>query len=224
MERYDLNVEVREGTGKGVARKLRRNGLVPGIVYGKGRDSQPLIVNPDDLKHKITGNAIFDLTIEDDKQESTDTVMIKDVQRDVLNGKLLHVDFQHISMDEKITVSVPVNLVGDAIGVQEGGVVQQLLREIEIECLPLDIPDEIEVDISELDLGNSITISDVEVADNIDIVTPMDEVIVSLAIPTDIEEELEAEEEEEFIEPEVIDETTDEEEEGEEPEEETEEY
>ncbi|MFP4662346.1 MAG: 50S ribosomal protein L25 [Halanaerobiales bacterium] len=205
MERYNLKAEVREATGKGVARKLRSNGLIPGVIYGKSRQPQALTVNPQDLKHKLSGNAIFDLDIEGEGKE---TAMVKEVQKDVISGELKHIDFLHISMDEKIIVSVTVNLVGDAPGVKEGGVLQQLLREIDIECLPLDIPEEIKVDISNLDIGNSISVSDVEVGDNIDIVTPLEEVIVTLAFPA--EEEEEEEEEEEFMEPEVIGEETEE--------------
>ncbi|MEJ6950622.1 50S ribosomal protein L25 [Natronospora cellulosivora (SeqCode)] len=215
MERYSLKAEAREGTGKGVARKLREKGLVPGVIYGKKREAQSLILDPSDLKNKMGGNAIFDLAITGGDGDSTETAMIKEVQKDVISGQLKHIDFQHISMDEKITVSVLVNLIGDAPGVDEGGVLQQLLREIDIECLPLDIPEEIEVDISNLDIGNSISVSEVEVGDEIDIVTPADEVIVTLAFPAEEEEEEELEDE--FMEPEVIgEETADDEEETEE--------
>ena len=210
MERYNLKAEVREATGKGVARKLRSNGLIPGVIYGKSRGPQPLTVNPQDLKHKLSGNAIFDLDI---AGEGKETAMVKEVQKDVITGQLKHIDFLHISMDEKIIVSVIVNLIGDATGVKEGGILQQLLREIDIECLPLDIPEEVEVDISNLDIGSSITVSDVEVGDDIDIITPLEEVIVTLAFPAEEEEEEEEEEEDEFMEPEVIGEETDEEEE-----------
>ncbi len=210
MERYNLKAEVREATGKGVARKLRSNGLIPGVIYGKSRGPQPLTVNPQDLKHKLSGNAIFDLDI---AGEGNETAMVKEVQKDVITGQLKHIDFLHISMDEKIIVSVIVNLIGDAPGVKEGGVLQQLLREIEVECLPLDIPGEIEVDISDLDIGSSITVSDVEVDDDIDIITGLEEVIVTLAFPTEEEEEEEEEEEDEFMEPEVIGEERDEDEE-----------
>lgn len=210
MERYELKAEIREATGKGVARKLRSNGLIPGVIYGKAREPQSLIVNPQNLKNKLGGNAIFDVDIAGQGKE---TAMIKEVQRDVITGELKHIDFLHISMDEKITVFVSINLVGDAPGVKEGGVLQQLLREIEIECLPLNIPEEIKVDISGLDIGNSINVSEVEVDDDVDIVTPLDEVIVTLALPIEEEEEEEVEEDE-LMEPEVI---------GEEPEEDEEE-
>lgn len=204
MKRYNLQAEVREETGKGVARKLRRAGLLPGVVYGKTRKSQPLIVDPIQLQNKMSGNVIFDLTIVDDDKETKETVMIKEIQRDPIKGDLLHIDFQHISMDEKISVSIPLSLKGDAPGVKEGGVLQQLLREVEIECLPADIPEELELDISDLHIGDSLMVSDLDVPEEIEIKTPFDEVIVTVVAPTELVEEEIEEEEEEFVEPEVI--------------------
>ena len=205
MERYNLSVEVREETGKGVARSLRRSGLVPAVIYGKSRPSQALTVNPEDLKNKMSGNAIFDLLITAGGEEIKETVMIKEVQKDPIKGELLHIDFHHISMDEMITVNVGLNLTGEAPGVREGGVLQQLLREIEIECLPLDIPEALQLDISKLEMGNSLLVSDLEAPENIDIKTPFDEAIVTIVVPTEAEEEVEEETEgDELTEPEVI--------------------
>lgn len=205
MERYNLSVEVREDTGKGVARSLRRSGLVPAVIYGKSRPSQALTVNPEDLKNKMSGNAIFDLSITAAGDEIKETVMIKEVQKDPIKGELLHIDFHHISMDEKITVNVSLNLIGEAPGVREGGVLQQVLREVEIECLPLDIPEALQLDISELEMGNSMLVNDLEVPENIEIKTPFDEAIVTIVVPTEEEEELEEETEgDELTEPEVI--------------------
>ncbi len=205
MERYNLSVEVREDTGKGVARSLRRSGLVPAVIYGKSRPSQALTVNPEDLKNKMSGNAIFDLSITAAGDEIKETVMIKEVQKDPIKGELLHIDFHHISMDEKITVNVSLNLIGEAPGVREGGVLQQLLREVEIECLPLDIPEALQLNISELEMGNSMLVNDLEVPENIEIKTPFDEAIVTIVVPTEEEEELEEEiEGDELTEPEVI--------------------
>ncbi len=206
MERYQLKAEVREETGKGPARRIRKVGLVPGVVYGKNRSPQPLTVDPLDLQSKMSGNAIFDLVMVDDGEEAdgAETVMIKEVQKDPIKGDIIHIDFHQISMDEKITVSVSLKLVGDAAGVIEGGVLQQLLREIDVECLPTDIPDEIELDISELDMGDSMLVSNIDFPEELDIVTPLDEVIATIVAPTELIEEEEEEEEEEFMEPEVI--------------------
>jgi large subunit ribosomal protein L25 len=214
MERYNIRVEVREETGKGVARRLRRDGLLPGVVYGRTREPQPLTVDPVQLQNKLGGNAIFDLAIINNDQETRETVMVKEVQKDPIKGKLMHIDFQHISMDEKITISVSINLQGDAVGIKEGGVLQQLLREVEIECFPADIPEELSLSVEGLEIGNSLLVSDLEVPEEIKIKTPLDEVIVTIVTPTEIIEE-EEEEEEEFTEPEVIGEEGEEKEETE---------
>ena len=197
MKRFEIEVEKRDTTGKGAARSLRREGLIPGVVYGKTRDSQPLTVDPRDLKNKVNTNAIIDLKIVGEEEENEETVLIKDYQKNVIKGIITHVDFQTISMDEKINVSVPIHLTGDSVGVSEGGVLQQLMREVEIEALPNDVPDELGLDISELDVGDSLQISDLEVEEDIDIIDSLDEVIVTVVTPSEeIEEEVEEREEE----------------------------
>jgi len=217
MERHSIEAELRTETGKGAARKIRRNGLIPGVVYGRGNEPRSIKVDPLDIEKLLHSNAIFDLTfVGEDGEEST--VIIKDYQKDVIKQDLLHVDFQFISMDEKITVSVPMHLEGEAVGVRDGGVLQQLLREIEIDTLPAEIPEEITIDISELDVGESLSVADLELPEGIDLITDSDEVIVTVVTPTElVEEDEETEEEEEFLEPEVIGE--EDEEEGEEAEE-----
>ena len=205
MERYEITVEAREETGKGAARRLRREGKVPGVIYGRSRDPKPLTVDPLDVNKRLYGNAIFDLTIIEDGEEKEEIAMIKDYQKDVIKDNLLHVDFQHISMDEKITVTVPIELEGSAPGVQEGGVLQKLMRELEIEALPADIPEEVVLNIGELTMGDSLQVSDLDVKDDIDIISSLDNVIVTVVAPSEeITEEVEEELEEEFIEPEVI--------------------
>ncbi|MGM0499869.1 MAG: 50S ribosomal protein L25/general stress protein Ctc [Bacillota bacterium] len=213
MERHSIEAELRTETGKGAARRIRRSGLIPGVVYGRGNEPRSIKVDPQDIEKLLLSNAIFDLTfVGEDGEEST--VIIKDYQKDVIKQNLLHVDFQFISMDEKITVSVPMNLEGEAVGVRDGGVLQQLLREIDIDVLPSEIPEEITIDISELEVGESLSVADLELSDTIDLVTDSDEVIVTVVTPTELVEEDEEEEEDEFLEPEVIGE--EDEEEGEE--------
>ena len=217
MQRFEVEVETRDKTGKGAARKLRNKGLIPGVIYGKTISSQPLKVDPRDIQNKVNANAIIDLTILDqDDEEDEEIVMIKDYQRDVIKDEIIHVDFQQISMDEKINVSVPINLVGEAYGVQEGGVLQQLMREVEIEALPDEIPDKLDLDINDIDVGDSLQVSDLEIEEDIDVIDSYDEVIVTIVTPSEEIEEEEEELEEEFIEPEVIGEEGEEVEEGEE--------
>jgi len=205
MEKVRLAVQPREKTGKGVARKLRQKGLVPAELYGKGKEPQAVVVDPQEVRNYLAGNTIFDLEIEGLGKE---TALIKEVQRDAISGDIKHIDFLHITLDEKVTVTVPVTLVGDAPGAREGGVVQQLLWEMEVQCLPLEIPESIEVDISNLSVGESLSVSDVKAAEGIEILTSPEEVIVTVALPTATVEETDAEEE--VTEPEVIGEETEE--------------
>ena len=218
MERHSIEAELRTKTGKGAARQIRRSGLIPGVVYGRGNDPRAIKVDPQNIEKLLLSNAIFDLTfVGEDGKEDEAVVIIKDYQKDIIKRNLLHVDFQFISMDEKITVSVPMHLEGEAAGVRDGGVLQQLLREIEIDALPAEIPEEITIDISELEVGESLSVADLELPEGIDLVTGSDEVIVTVVTPTELIEEDEEEEEEEFLEPEVIGEEDEEgEEEGEE--------
>ena len=213
MERYEVEVSVRKETGKGAARRLRREGKIPGVVYGSSREPQSLVVDPGDVREKLNSNAIFDLKIVDtENNEQEEVAMIKDYQKDVIKGNIIHVDFQQISMDEKITIDVPIEIIGEAFGVKEGGVLQQLRREVSIEVYPDDIPETLKLDISELDVGDSLQINDLEPGEDVRIVDSLDEVIVTVVTPSEeIEEEEEVEEE--FVEPEVIGEETDEDEE-----------
>jgi large subunit ribosomal protein L25 len=218
MERHSIEAELRTKTGKGAARQIRRSGLIPGVVYGRGNDPRAIKVDPQNIEKLLLSNAIFDLTfVGEDGKEDEAVVIIKDYQKDIIKRNLLHVDFQFISMDEKITVSVPMHLEGEAAGVRDGGVLQQLLREIEIDALPAEIPEEITIDISDLEVGESLSVADLELPEGIDLITGSDEVIVTVVTPTELIEEDEEEEEEEFLEPEVIGEEDEEgEEEGEE--------
>jgi len=225
MERHAIEVELRAETGKGAARRIRKDGQIPGVVYGRGNEPRSIKLDPLDIEKLLYSNAVIDLSFDGEDGEAS-TVIIKDFQRDVIKKNLLHVDFQFISMDEKITVSVTLSLEGTAAGVHEGGVLQQLLRNIEIDALPAEIPSEITLDISELGMGDSLSVSDLELPEDIDLVTDSDEVIVTVVTPTELAEEDEEEEEEEFLEPEVIGEEGEEEgeEAAEEEEEEREEY
>lgn len=206
MERLQLEVEERNQAGQSAAKKLREEGLIPGVVYGKNQEPVNVKVNDSDLEDIVGGNAIIDLELDDEPR----TVMIKEVQRDVITGDFLHVDFHQIALDESIAVEVPIALEGTAEGQREGGVLQQTLRKIEVECLPTEIPEKIEVDISELEVGQSLHVADLDPEEDVEILTAGDEVLVTVVVPTELDLEEEEEEEEVITEPEVI---------GEEPEE-----
>ena len=159
----EKNVEAkpRQGGGKNDARRLRMTGMIPGVLYGAGQDSQAVSVDPKQMNrilHSETGhNSIFDLSLEGQSAK----VMIVDWQYEPIKGALLHVDLKRIAMDKVLQVSVPIVLKGEAPGVkQQGGILEQILREVQIECLPADIPGHIDADVSQLMFGQVIRVSD----------------------------------------------------------------
>jgi large subunit ribosomal protein L25 len=182
MEKITLNAELRDSVGKSVARSLRRQGHVPGVVYRAGA-SQPIKLNKKEVSSFInsTGGAqvIVNLRFPDGDAK---VALLKDFQIDPVKGELLHTDFFEVSMLEAVTVTVPVIAVGEAIGVKrDGGVLQHIVREIEIESLPDKIPGHIDVDISGLEVGASVHVSDLKVPEGVKILNSPDEVIVNVA-------------------------------------------
>ncbi len=149
--------------GKNEARRLRVSGRVPAVVYGAKASAQAVSVDPKQITkilHSETGhNTIFDLSLGSEKTK----VMIVDWQYEPIKGKLLHIDLKRIAMDQKIRVSVPIHLVGEAPGVKtEGGIMDQVLREVEVECLPADIPSHLDADVSELVFGKVLRVSELK--------------------------------------------------------------
>jgi large subunit ribosomal protein L25 len=164
MENYKLNSETRNGTGKGVARKLRAEGRIPAVLYGQKEQALGLSLIELEIQkvlHAHPESAIIDLAIEG-QSPSTCNAIVREVQRHPSNGRLLHVDLQRIRMDEKVRVQVPIHLKGDAVGVKEtGGILDHGLRELNINCLPTAIPNAIEIDVSELGIGDGIYVRDI---------------------------------------------------------------
>ena len=209
QQRLELDAEVRDN-GKASVKQLREQGIVPGVLYGRDRDTVSIKADAKEVEDVLGGNAIIDLTLDDG---STQPIMVKEVQRDVITRDLLHIDLYQIALDEELIVEVPVEVVGQAEGEREGGLLNQILREVEIECLPTDIPEKIEVDVTELGIGDSVDVSDLDVGEDIEVKVDSSETVATVVLPDELDEE-EEEEEEELEEPEVI---------GEEPEEDEEE-
>lgn len=177
-----LKADIREDLTRSATRSLRKQGRVPGVLYGKGISNRTIHLDESQMWQTIRNkglNHVFQLQV-DGKQYD---VMVYELQQDPLKGFLLHVDFKKVSMNEKVETTVPVHLNGEAPGVKEGGVVQQQLRELEIRCLPGDIPESIEADISTLNIGDSLTVADLQVPADIDLQHEKDEVIVSILAP-----------------------------------------
>lgn len=167
MERPVLKAEIREGVGKGAARKLRTRGLIPAIFYGPRIEAIPLVVDSKELiktlKTESGENVLIDLEIRKGDQSDRRVVMVKDIQMDPLQRRTLHTDFYEVAMDEAVTVEVPVHLVGKPEGTKMGGILEQIRRVIQIQCLPGDIPKRIDVDVSSLEIGDSIHVQDIQV-------------------------------------------------------------
>ena len=197
MAMLSLKSARRTDGGKGVARKLRQGGRIPAVYYGRGEEPIPLVVGLKELQEVIDraegSNVIVDLKVEGDSG-SDRKALIREIQRDPVAGSILHLDLQHISLTERIVVEVPIVLIGTPIGVKDGGgILEHLLREVEVECLPTDIPSKLEVEVSGLNIGDSLHVSDIK-ADRVVIKTDAERAIAAVVPPTILEEVKPAEE------------------------------
>jgi len=167
MERPVLTAEIREGIGKEKAKKLRLQGLIPAIFYGPRSQTIPLVIQSKDLAKALQTeageNVLIDLDIRKGAKSDRKVVMLKDIQIDPLQRVTLHTDFYEVTMDEMVTVEVPVHLVGKPEGTKVGGILDQVRRVIEVQCFPGDIPKSIDVDVSALKIGDSIHVQDITV-------------------------------------------------------------
>ena len=200
MSQTVLQVQVRTDTGKQVAKRLRRNGMIPGVYYIRGEQAVPLAVDVKHLRSTLARkSSIIDVGFNNGESSKC---IVREVQWDPLKSTPLHIDLMGVKLTEKVTVEVSIQIVGSAVGVKNGGILQQLLRELEIECLPLDIPEKITVDVSALDIHDAIHVADLKL-DKIEILVDPDQVIVSV-LPPRLEETPAAAPGEEAKEPELI--------------------
>jgi large subunit ribosomal protein L25 len=181
--------------GKNASRRIRREGMIPAILYGEGAASVPLVLNKKDLitilRSESGENTIFRIAFDSEERD----VMIKDMQIDPTTDELLHADLIQIAMDKLIRVNVPLNLVGEAFGVKtEGGFVDFMTRELEVECLPADIPESISVDISSLHLHQSLKVSDIAPPADVKLITEPNTVVVLIQVPHEEKVEVKPEE------------------------------
>src|SRR5438552_17799573 len=178
-----LDAEPREVSGKGGARKLRAAGRVPAVVYGHGAEAKHLSVDSRELFHLLHTDAGANVLVDLRLDGETILAMPREIQRDHLRGRFVHVDFLRVARDETITVEVPVHLVGESHGVKEGGVVEHHLWTVQVESFPQDVPASIEADISGLGINESLRVEDLKVPRNITILTPTEETVVSVVPP-----------------------------------------
>ena len=185
-----LKAEKRSEKGNGPARRLRASGRVPAVLYGRGMESVPLSVDARELTHVLHqgANVLIDLSVGKDHF----LTLAKDINRNHIKGRWIHVDFLAIDKDEKITVNVSVVPVGASRGVKEGGVIEHHMWEIEVECLPFDVPASVEVDVSDLGIGDNVHVSELKVPSGVEILSEAGELVLAVVqpqAPIEVEEE-----------------------------------
>jgi len=206
MDQVSLSAIIRTKTGKSVARKLRQQGILPAVLYGPKTKSIPLAVNAHDFKKIITKipkqQVLFTLELKkegDEEAVEKRTALVKELQLHPVSDEIRHIDFYEVFMDEVVETEVPIKIVGTAKGVETGkGMLELLRRTITISCLPLSIPKEIPVDVSDLDVGDALHVKDLKAEEGIEFVDDPDTTIVTV-VPTEAEAVEEEEEEEEEV-------------------------
>ena len=192
MEQTLLGAEERTAFKKGASRRLRREGKIPAIIYGRSANA-PIFVDAHEFRTKfktVSENTIINLSVGDKAYD----VLVKDFQEDILTDTIVHIDFYEIEAGKVLRTNIPVRLEGTPAGVREGGILEHLLYNIEVECLPKDIPEKIEIDVSELGIGDSIHIEALTVPDGVRVLTASDQVVVAVTALKIVEEEVEEEE------------------------------
>ena len=184
MSQIQIEASRRTPGGKNVNLRLRKAGTIPGVLYGRGKEPVPVAVNPvavRDILYSESGqNTIFSMSVDGGERSN---VMVKDYQLDPVKGSLIHADFLHIAMDRLIEVSVNVDLLGEAEGVKQGGLLDFVTRSIDIECLPADIPDSIKVDVSHLKINDYVRVKDIPVDPKVTVLTEPEVVVVTISPP-----------------------------------------
>ena len=207
MASAQLSASARDNGGKGVARKLRSEGRVPAVVYGHGREPQPLSINTRELERLLDRIAAESTVIDLDIDGKGSRTLIRDIQRHPFKRQILHVDFQELVAGEKITVRLPIVLVGIPDGVRmDGGVLDQTMRELEVEVDPSHIPNHVELDVTKLTIGSSVHVRDIPLPEGVEVLEDEDASVCVVSAPrAAVEETAAAETETEATaEPEVI--------------------
>lgn len=162
--KFEIEAQAREGSGRSESRKLRRGGRVPAIIYGGGQDPAPITLDRNSLVHQMELEAFFTSILNLNVGKQKQPVVVKEVQRHPARAYIMHLDFQRIVADEEITITVPIHFVGEesAIGVKDqGGVIEHMLTDVEVSCLPANLPEYLELDVSKLELNEILHLSDI---------------------------------------------------------------
>lgn len=194
MAEVGLKAEIREGRGKGAARKLRAAGQVPAIVYGLGSEPLPVAVSSRELAHTLSTDAGMNVLIDLQLGSGTELVIARELNKDPVKGVIRHVDFLRINRNQTIEVDVPIHLEGEAPGMKQGGQMDQHTYSLHIEALPGNLPERIDVDISHLQVGDSLRVEDIKAPEGIKILTAGDETVLSIIVAQELPTEAELEE------------------------------
>ena len=176
MDHVVLNAQKRVNTGSADAARLRRGGQIPAVVYGSSGQAFPIVLDALEFGRKVKGvseSTLLSLVIDGAQHE----VFIKDTQRDIFKGVFLHVDFYEVEKGKTLHAKVPIHVVGSAQGVREGGILEAPLHELEVECLPKDLPEHLEVDVSDLKVNQSLHVRDIKLASGVKVLTNPDQVV-----------------------------------------------
>ena len=182
-----LVAEEREALGKQKAVKFRQNGRIPGVLYGEGKPVEHITVNAHEFSHMVLKHGLgklISLDIQKGKKTSKEHVLIKECQRHPVKGNILHVDFFRVAMDHMVTVKVPVHITGEEKRTRDGAILEILVHELEVSCLPANIPDRIMVDVSKLSVGIGLHIKDIAMPEGVKCLNPAEEMVVLAASPT----------------------------------------
>src|SRR5712691_282929 len=189
-ERIRLEVQEREQRGTRESRRLRREGLIPGVLYGRGNTPHPISVTERELRRVLTGSAglhaILDVVLAG--QKTTHSSVLKDYQVDPIRGKIEHFDLQEVRLDQPIQTSVTVELVGESAGTKAGGVLSQVSREIRVEALPLEVPERLELDVTAMEIGDTLRLSDLPAREGVTFLDDPETVLATVTVPTKVEE------------------------------------
>ena len=191
MSETALVVDSRTATGKGAVRKLRAAGRIPAILYGQGKESVPLAIDPRALEKVLRAggaNALLDLTVEGRPELGSPVALVKELQRHPIRGTIVHADLYQVDLTRSVEVEVPVHLIGKAKGIDFGGILEHSLREVALECLPRSIPASIEVDVSNMEIGDVIHVRDLVLPPGVSLVSDPDLGVVHVALPAAEEE------------------------------------
>ena len=189
-ERIKLEVQERERLGSRESRRLRKDGLVPGVLYGRGKTPHAICVAERDLRRVLTGShgllAILDIVLAG--QKTTHASILKDYQQDPLRGRIAHFDLQEVRLDQPIQAQVVVEFVGESPGVKAGGVLSLVAREVTVEALPMEIPDRLELDVSGTEIGDTLRVSSLAAPDGATILDDPETVVATVTMPTRVVE------------------------------------